>query len=156
MRWDKCENCEETNVNRHKLSKHEGVRFPCEHCGAEFTAQGNLNKWVLAIAKTLKSQKAKILKFKRTETLPWAKICHFRTFSSCYKSFWALILYVYWSTSSFIYLLSWLWKAYIFMRNVAGTNWRSTRGWGTPVTSVVLSSQRRETSEGTNYQNMNR
>ena len=114
MRWDKCENCEETNVNRHKLSKHEGVRFPCEHCGAEFTAQGNLNKWVLAIAKTLKSQKAKILKFKRTETLPWAKICHFRTFSSCYKSFWALILYVYWSTSSFIYLLSWLWKRIYF------------------------------------------
>ena len=66
-----------------------------------------------------------------------------------------VLLYVYKSTTSFTHPLSWLWKSY-FMKTVAGTNWRSTRVWGTPVISVVLSSQRRETSEGTNYQNMNR
>ena len=142
-------------LNRHKLSKHEGVRFPCEHCGAEFTAQGNLNKWVLAIAKNLKLENPQIQKNRDTslgQNMPLSNIQQMLCIVLMSLFF---MLYVYWSTSSFIYLLSWLWKKDL-TSNVAGTNWLSMRVWGTLVTSVVLSSLRRETSEGTNFPNMSR
>ena len=33
---------------RHKLTEHEGVRYACDQCGAEFTAQGNLRRHKLS------------------------------------------------------------------------------------------------------------
>ena len=36
------------NIFRHKLTEHEGVRYACDQCGAEFTAQGNLRRHKLS------------------------------------------------------------------------------------------------------------
>jgi hypothetical protein len=36
------------HLRRHKLTEHEGVRYACDQCGAEFTAQGNLRRHKLS------------------------------------------------------------------------------------------------------------
>lgn len=162
MSCEKCENCDkaetnESSLNRHKLSKHEGVRFPCEHCGAEFTAQGNLNKWVLAIAKTLKNLRKQIGKFlnsKEQRHFPGPKFATFEHSADVIASppEPSYCMYI----EALLHSSCHDFERKNFMSNVSGTNWRSMRVWGTLVTSVVLSSLPRETSEGTNFPNMNR
>ena len=43
-----CNQCEysgsRTVLNQHKQSKHEGIRYPCDHCEDAFTTKGILKK----------------------------------------------------------------------------------------------------------------